>query len=215
MGSIAEYHESVNGGIAMAQLGVAPERMAKVMRRWADRFLATDRKCPPIAKFQKMMRGVARRGILIAAFLLSACVGARPDDAMMCPADSIAPAYGASMASDHARQMEERTRPDRASMSTFSFSPAAAHGAHTARASSTAGRSAKPALGNPRPQFDVVTGVSTGAIIAHIRVARPRLRFSACRSLSRRASSDLFRRRSIFEPAVLEFVQRSEALEAA
>jgi ketosteroid isomerase-like protein len=41
-GLVAEYHESVNGGIAMAQLGVAPERMAKVMRRWADRFLASD-----------------------------------------------------------------------------------------------------------------------------------------------------------------------------
>lgn len=39
-GLIAEYHESVNGGVAMAQLGVAPERMAKVMRRWADRFLS-------------------------------------------------------------------------------------------------------------------------------------------------------------------------------
>ena len=41
-GLIAEYHESVNGGMAHAQLGVAPERMAKVMRRWADRFLARD-----------------------------------------------------------------------------------------------------------------------------------------------------------------------------
>ncbi len=39
-GLIGAYHESVNGGIAMAQLGVQPERMAKVMRRWADRFLA-------------------------------------------------------------------------------------------------------------------------------------------------------------------------------
>lgn len=39
-GLIGEYHESVNGGVAMAQLGVQPERMAKVMRRWADRFLA-------------------------------------------------------------------------------------------------------------------------------------------------------------------------------
>jgi ketosteroid isomerase-like protein len=33
-GLIAEYHESVNGGVAMAQLGVAPERMAKVFGRW-------------------------------------------------------------------------------------------------------------------------------------------------------------------------------------
>jgi len=40
-GLVGEYHESVNGGVAMAQLGVHPERMAKVMRRWADRFLAT------------------------------------------------------------------------------------------------------------------------------------------------------------------------------
>jgi hypothetical protein len=33
-GLIAEYRESVNGGVAMQQLGVAPERMAKVFRRW-------------------------------------------------------------------------------------------------------------------------------------------------------------------------------------
>src|SRR6476660_1410533 len=30
----AEYRESVNGGVAMAQLGVEPDRMAKVFRRW-------------------------------------------------------------------------------------------------------------------------------------------------------------------------------------
>jgi hypothetical protein len=35
-GLIAAYHESVNGGVAMAQLGVAPERMAKVMQGWAN-----------------------------------------------------------------------------------------------------------------------------------------------------------------------------------
>lgn len=34
-GLVAEYRESVNGGVAMAQLGVAPERMAKVMARWS------------------------------------------------------------------------------------------------------------------------------------------------------------------------------------
>ena len=34
-GLISEYRESVNGGIAMAQLGVEPERMAKVLKRWA------------------------------------------------------------------------------------------------------------------------------------------------------------------------------------
>jgi len=39
-GLIAEYFESVNGCVAMVQLGVAPERMAKVARKWADRLLA-------------------------------------------------------------------------------------------------------------------------------------------------------------------------------
>jgi hypothetical protein len=39
-GLIAEYHESVNGGIAQSQLGVAPERMAKVMAKWTRRFRA-------------------------------------------------------------------------------------------------------------------------------------------------------------------------------
>lgn len=34
-GLISEYRESVNGGVAMAQLGVEPPRMAKVMTRWA------------------------------------------------------------------------------------------------------------------------------------------------------------------------------------
>lgn len=38
-GLIAEYHESVNGGVAHAQLGLAPERMAKVMARWSKRLL--------------------------------------------------------------------------------------------------------------------------------------------------------------------------------
>ncbi len=39
-GLIAEYRESVNGGVAMAQLGVAPERMAKVMKKWAGWLVA-------------------------------------------------------------------------------------------------------------------------------------------------------------------------------
>ncbi len=39
-GLIADYKESVNGGVAMAQLGVPAERMAKVMRRWASNLQA-------------------------------------------------------------------------------------------------------------------------------------------------------------------------------
>jgi ketosteroid isomerase-like protein len=33
-GLISEYRESVNGGVAMAQLGVEPDRMIKVFGRW-------------------------------------------------------------------------------------------------------------------------------------------------------------------------------------
>ncbi|MCO5118106.1 MAG: nuclear transport factor 2 family protein [Burkholderiaceae bacterium] len=36
-GLIAEYHESVNGGVAMHQLGVEPARMDKVFGRWTER----------------------------------------------------------------------------------------------------------------------------------------------------------------------------------
>ena len=34
-GLIAEYRESVNGGVAMVQLGVAAPRIEKVLKRWA------------------------------------------------------------------------------------------------------------------------------------------------------------------------------------
>ena len=39
-GLIADYSEAINGGIAMAQLGVEPERMARTFRRWADEVLS-------------------------------------------------------------------------------------------------------------------------------------------------------------------------------
>lgn len=51
-GLIAEYRESVNGGVAMTQLGVAPERMAKVFRRWTERFLAE----PEVAAYRAGFR---------------------------------------------------------------------------------------------------------------------------------------------------------------
>jgi ketosteroid isomerase-like protein len=34
-GLVAEYRESVNGGVAMVQLGVEPERITKVLKRWS------------------------------------------------------------------------------------------------------------------------------------------------------------------------------------
>ena len=40
--SIVEYSESVNGGIAMVQLGVKPEKMEKVFLKWFKRSLEDD-----------------------------------------------------------------------------------------------------------------------------------------------------------------------------
>jgi hypothetical protein len=49
--TISEFkgRKVVNGGVAQAQLGVAPERMAKVMKRWSDRFLSD----PEVADYSK------------------------------------------------------------------------------------------------------------------------------------------------------------------
>ncbi len=48
-GLIAAYHESVNGGVAMFQLGVSAPRMEKVFRRWTERFLTE----PETAEYSK------------------------------------------------------------------------------------------------------------------------------------------------------------------
>ena len=42
LNSIVEYSESVNGGIAMVQLGVKPEKMQKVFLKWFTRSLKDD-----------------------------------------------------------------------------------------------------------------------------------------------------------------------------
>lgn len=39
-GLISDYSESVNGGVAMVQLGVAAPRIEKVLRRWSSQLLA-------------------------------------------------------------------------------------------------------------------------------------------------------------------------------
>jgi len=48
-GLIAEYRESVNGGVAMVQLGVAAPRIEKVLRRWAGWL----RERPEVQKYLK------------------------------------------------------------------------------------------------------------------------------------------------------------------
>lgn len=38
-GLISDYRESVNGGLAMVQLGVAPARLEKVLQRWSRQLI--------------------------------------------------------------------------------------------------------------------------------------------------------------------------------
>jgi ketosteroid isomerase-like protein len=57
-GLIAEYHESVNGGVPQSQLGVAPERMAKVMARWSSNLLAR----PDVASYAAAVRARYAKG---------------------------------------------------------------------------------------------------------------------------------------------------------
>lgn len=55
-GLIDEYRESVNAGVAMAQLGVAPDRMAKVMARWADGLRAAPQTAAFLARGKRKQR---------------------------------------------------------------------------------------------------------------------------------------------------------------
>jgi len=55
-GLICDYAESVNGGIGMTQLGVAPERMAKVFAKWSARLAAR----PETADYLGRAKGTRR-----------------------------------------------------------------------------------------------------------------------------------------------------------
>jgi predicted acylesterase/phospholipase RssA len=137
--------------------------------------------------------------ILATAFALSACVGERPDGAM-CPApsqkDVLAPAYGASIASAMQGKWDIPAGRTREHVDILVLSGGGAWGAYGAGFLN--GWSARDAsLGGARPQFDVVTGVSTGAIIAPFALLGPD--YDATLKLAYRgvASEDLFERRSI------------------
>ncbi len=52
-GLICDYAESVNGGVAMSQLGVAPERMAKVFGKWTRWLQERPETCAYLAREKK------------------------------------------------------------------------------------------------------------------------------------------------------------------
>lgn len=59
-GLIQEYRESVNGGVAMVQLGVEPERMRKVFERWTGWL----KERPETVAYLARERGAHARSIL-------------------------------------------------------------------------------------------------------------------------------------------------------
>ena len=57
-GLIESYHESVNGCVAMSQLGVEPERIAKVAKRWAGWL----HERPEAVEYAARVKGTRRSG---------------------------------------------------------------------------------------------------------------------------------------------------------
>jgi len=139
-----------------------------------------------------MMRGLV---LLLAAFLLSACVGERPDDAMMCRIDDGAPSYSASMASVLLSKWRSAPGQPRQHLDILVLSGGGAWGAYGAGFLDGWTRRAD-ALGTPRPQFDVVTGVSTGAIIGTFALLGPAYDPMLEQAYRGTSSEDLFRHRS-------------------
>jgi hypothetical protein len=58
-GLIAEYRESLNGGVAMAQLGVGPDRMTKVFKRWTGWL----RERPETVEYLARSKGFRKAGL--------------------------------------------------------------------------------------------------------------------------------------------------------
>jgi Patatin-like phospholipase len=138
------------------------------------------------------------RGLILvaAAFLLSACVGARPPDAM-CKAETNGQAYSASMANVLSSKWQSGPGAQRQHLDILVLSGGGAWGAYGAGFLDGWSKR-EAALGTPRPQFDVVTGVSTGAIIGTFALLGPDYDSVLEDAYRGTSSGDLFYRRSIF-----------------
>jgi hypothetical protein len=126
------------------------------------------------------------------ALLLAACVGSRPDGAV-CPAvQTDNSAYTSALAALAARS----DIPARSQVNILVLSGGGAWGAYGAGFLN--GWSARyPQLGEPRPSFDVVTGVSTGAIIAPFALLGSRYDQRIADAFRGVSSDTLFRQRSV------------------
>lgn len=127
--------------------------------------------------------------IILAGAALSACVNARPDDAM-CPVSAdIEPSF-ALPAKINAPVKEQQH------LDILVLSGGGAWGAYGA-GFLTGWSKRDPSLGRPRPQFDVVTGVSTGAIIAPFALLGPDYDNTLVEAYRGTGSETLFEHRSI------------------
>ncbi|HWA31228.1 MAG TPA: patatin-like phospholipase family protein [Rhizomicrobium sp.] len=122
------------------------------------------------------------------AVSLSACVGSRPDGAI-CPAIQTSTSALSALAAGS-------DVPVRSQVNILLLSGGGAWGAYGAGFLN--GWSARyPQLGEPRPSFDVVTGVSTGAIIAPFALLGPDYDRRIANAFRGVSSDTLFRQRSV------------------
>ena len=141
----------------------------------------------------------AWRLLLIAcALALSSCAGSRPPNAT-CPAVTgvAQPGFGASLTSMMNGKWNLPPGQKRDHVSILLLSGGGGWGAYGAGFLS-GWTDRAPGLDTPRPQFDVVTGVSTGAIIAPFALLGPGYDPVLTQSYRGVSSGDLFSSRSVF-----------------
>jgi hypothetical protein len=146
-----------------------------------------------------MMRALRLSALLIAPLVLAACVGSRPQNAV-CPAvapGKAPPGFDASLTSMMNGKWNLPAGQKREHVAILLLSGGGGWGAYGAGFLNGWSHRA-PALGTPRPSFDVVTGVSTGAIIAPFALLGPNYDPVLEQRYRGVSSGDLFSGRSIF-----------------
>lgn len=157
------------------------------------------------------MRALRAFAIVMAALVLTACVSTRPDNEVCTASDeSVAEAYGASVASALQQKLHNQT--SREHVSILVLSGGGAWGAYGA--GFITGWTARPAsLGLTRPTFDVVTGVSTGAIIATFAMLGPDYDPMLSEAYRGRGSQQLFESHSLLTLPFWDSLEDPNAIE--
>ena len=121
-----------------------------------------------------MMRALRPFALIFAAVVLAGCIGSRPNNAT-CPAIATGqnmPGFDTTITAMMSSKWNLPRGQKRDHLAILLLSGGGGWGAYGAGFISGWSQRA-PALGMPRPQFDIVTGVSTGAIIAPFALLGP------------------------------------------